>query len=254
MDKTRELSTAKGIRLAARNKSFILKVLFSDYQNPRDNRFAFRIEGLNEPWAYQQDNTFRISNLPYGSYTLHLKAQGANGQWSARELRLPLLVALPFYLRWWFLAACFLLAAAFVWWRIHTLKRAAFKLEAEVKKRTHQIEQDKLLIEKQAAELRQLAEEILDLDKLEAGRLELREEMASFFPLMRQLVSTFESHAQANGIELQFDYQAEQSLHLRLDVNKFERILYNLLSNALKFTPRGGKVAVRDCTIISYTE
>lgn len=300
VDKTAELLSANRIRLAPRNKSFLLSVLFPDYQCPKDNRFAYRLEGLSEVWTYQTDNTIRVNGLPSGSFTLHVKAQGAKGRWSAQELSLPLAVAPPFYLRWWFLAACVALAAALLWWRIRALKQAAAKLDAEVKKRTLKIEQDKQLIEKQAAELRQLdelksrffanmahelrtpitlilsplkrilkeadldnrtftslkliqsnannllrlAEEVLDMDKLEARQLKLHEETAAFYPLIRRLVSTFESHAQANGVELQFDYQAERYLQLKLDINKLERIVFNLLSNALKFTPRDGKVAV----------
>ena len=300
LDKTAELLTTKEIRLAPKNKSFLLKIVFPDYQSPRDNRFAYRLEGVNDVWNFQEDNTIRVNSLPYGSYTLHVKAQGANGRWSARELSLPLTVARPFYLRRWFLAACFAIAAAFAWWRISALKLAARKLEAEVKKRTHTIEQDKQLIEKQAAELRQLdelksrffanmahelrtpltlilsplkrmlketgldnrtfttlkliqsnansllrlVEEILDMNKLEAQRLELKETPAAFYPLMRRLVSTFESHAQANGVKLLFDYQPEKYLQLQLDAQKLEHVLFNLLSNALKFTPRDGKVLV----------
>ena len=82
------------------------------------------------------------------------------------------------------------------------------------------------------------------MDKLKAGSLDLSEESTAFYPLMRRLTSTFESHAQAGGVELHFNYQAEQYLHLRLDVKKFQHILFNLLSNALKFTPRDGKVVV----------
>ncbi|MCB0581109.1 MAG: hypothetical protein KDD10_17595, partial [Phaeodactylibacter sp.] len=300
VDKTSTLLAANEIRLAPRNKSFLLKVVFPDFQSPKDNRFAYRIEGLNDTWTYQPDNTIRVNGLLYGHFTLLVKAQGANGHWSAHELSLPLVVLRPIYLRPWFLAACIALAAFLAWWRIRALRQAARKLEAEVKKRTRQIEEDKQLIEKQAAELRQLdeiksrffanmahelrtpitlilsplkkilreadldnrtftslkliqsnarnllrlAEEVLDMDKLEAGCLELREGTAAFYPLVRRLVSTFESHAQANGVELQFDYRPEQYLHLKLDVNKLERILFNLLSNALKFTGRGGKVSV----------
>lgn len=300
IDKTPTLLAANEIRLAPRNKSFLLKVAFPDYQSPKDNRFAYRIDGLQDTWTYQPDNTIRVNGLLYGSFTLRVKAQGASGHWSARELSLPLVVLRPIYLRLWFLAACIALAASLAWWRISVLNQAARKLEAEVKKRTRQIEQDKQFIEKQAAELRQLdelksrffanmahelrtpitlilsplkrilkeadldnrtftslkliqgnaqnllrlAEEVLDMDKLEARQLEPQEETVAFYPLMRRLVSTFESHAQANGIELQFNFQAERHLQLKLDVNKLEHILFNLLSNALKFTPRDGKVAV----------
>ena len=73
-----------------------------------------------------------MNGLLYGHFTLLVKAQGANGHWSAHELSLPLVVLRPIYLRPWFLAACIALAAFLAWWRIRALRQAARKLEAEV--------------------------------------------------------------------------------------------------------------------------
>ncbi|MCB0535142.1 MAG: response regulator [Saprospiraceae bacterium] len=157
-DKTLQLDIKEGIRLRPNNKSFLLKIAFSDYQSPKDNRFAYHIDGLNTLWNYQTSNAIQINNLPYGTYTLRIKAQGANGHWTSQELQLPLVVVRPFYLRWWFIFIGIGGIVAFVWWRIRTIQQAAVKLETEVVKRTEQIEQKKQVIEKQAAELRQLDE------------------------------------------------------------------------------------------------
>ncbi|MCB0583556.1 MAG: hypothetical protein KDD10_30025, partial [Phaeodactylibacter sp.] len=158
VDRTTELLAAGRIRLAPKNKSFILKIAFPDYQSPQDNRFAYRVEGLQDSWVYQPDNDIRLNSLPYGSFTLHVKAQGASGRWSARELTLPMTVLRPFYLRWWFIGLCVTLFFLAIAGRMRSLRRRARKLETEVKKRTRQIEEDKEVIEKQAAELRELDE------------------------------------------------------------------------------------------------
>jgi len=86
--------------------------------------------------------------------------------------------------------------------------------------------------------------EILDLSKLKAAKLELQEETVILYPLMRRLVSQFESHAQRKEIRLLFNFFPDQYLRLLLDVKKLEVIINNLLSNAIKFTPKDGQISV----------
>ena len=94
-------------------------------------------------------------------------------------------------------------------------------------------------------ELLKLVASILDLSKMESGKLELHEKPEMLFPLVRRISSAFESHAQRSGIEFTFDYQAEKDLQLQLDREKVETILNNLLSNAIKFTPSGENISIK---------
>ena len=94
-------------------------------------------------------------------------------------------------------------------------------------------------------ELLKLVASILDLSKMESGKLEVHKKPEILFPLVRRIASAFESHAQRAGIDFTFDYQAEKDLQLELDREKTETILNNLLSNAIKFTPSGGKITIK---------
>ena len=100
------------------------------------------------------------------------------------------------------------------------------------------------MAQQNAENLLQLVASILDLSRMEHGKLKLEEKPESLFPLLRRIISSFESHAQREGIELTFDYQAEKDLRLQLDELKLKNILNNLLSNAIKFTQHGGKIKV----------
>ncbi len=93
-------------------------------------------------------------------------------------------------------------------------------------------------------DLLKLVASILDLSKMESGKMEVHEKPEVLFPLLRRIASAFESHAQRSGIEFVFNYKAEKDLQLLLDREKLETILNNLLSNAIKFTPAGGKINV----------
>lgn len=86
---------------------------------------------------------------------------------------------------------------------------------------------------------------LLNLSKIDHNKLSLYEKPENVFLLLRRIVSAFESHAQREGIELAFQYQAERDLTLEIDGGKLKDILNNLLSNAIKFTQPGGKIKVQ---------
>ncbi|MEM7106187.1 MAG: ATP-binding protein [Bacteroidota bacterium] len=100
------------------------------------------------------------------------------------------------------------------------------------------------LMQQNANHLLSLINEILDLSKLESGKLTLNLEPVSFYPFIKRLLAGYESHVQAQSINLVFHYKADQYLQLMIDEKKFEKVFNNLLANALKFTPKGGRIEV----------
>ncbi len=92
--------------------------------------------------------------------------------------------------------------------------------------------------------LLKLVNEILDLSKLEAGKLVLHEEKTVVYNLIRRIIAGFESSAEAQQIHFTFNFQADKYLQLMVDSDKFEKILNNLLSNAFKFTQPKGTVTI----------
>lgn len=112
-------------------------------------------------------------------------------------------------------------------------------------KRLHEREATFLQTAKQSGkQLLKLINSILDLSKLEANKLEIHPVPTPFFAFTRRVVSIFEALAQQQGIQLIFDYRAEETLRLHLDREKLEIVINNLLSNAIKFTPPKGKITV----------
>jgi signal transduction histidine kinase/CheY-like chemotaxis protein len=92
-----------------------------------------------------------------------------------------------------------------------------------------------------ARHLLQLINDILDLSKIESGLLELRRETFSASEAMPEVLSVIRPLAMAKKIRIE---HAEEAFSLYADRVRFKQILYNLLSNALKFTPEGGSVHV----------
>ncbi|MEP0366498.1 MAG: ATP-binding protein [Cyclobacteriaceae bacterium] len=87
-----------------------------------------------------------------------------------------------------------------------------------------------------------LVEEILDLSKLEAGKLELKTEAVRFHDLVKRIFFTYQSSYSAKSIQFQFDYQLYETAIFRVDIGKLEKILDNLMSNAVKFTEVNGLI------------
>ncbi|MEP4531776.1 MAG: ATP-binding protein [Cyclobacteriaceae bacterium] len=87
-----------------------------------------------------------------------------------------------------------------------------------------------------------LVEEILDLSKLEAGKLELKTEAVRFHDLVKRIFFTYQSSYLAKSIQFQFDYRLDEAAIFRVDIGKLEKILDNLMSNAVKFTEVNGLI------------
>jgi PAS domain S-box-containing protein len=88
-----------------------------------------------------------------------------------------------------------------------------------------------------------LINELLDLTRMGKGTLRLNRERLDAHEAIRSAIRNAESQQQAVGVGIEFHLQARHSV-IRADSGKFEQVLSNLIGNALKFTPKGGKVSV----------
>lgn len=105
-------------------------------------------------------------------------------------------------------------------------------------------EQKKLiqLADKNVRILRRLINEILDFRKYENGKLSMNLTETNFKALAIEWVESFRSIAKKKDIDLKIEIPSDQDFQLALDIEKMERVCYNLLSNALKYTPANGTV------------
>lgn len=105
-----------------------------------------------------------------------------------------------------------------------------------------QIKQLELMLTNSRRLLR-LINQLLDISKLEAGKMDLQARKGNIVRLVKQVALLFSSFAEKKNIQLQVNAPKEE-MELYFDADKMEKILYNLLSNAFKFTARKGKVWV----------
>jgi len=108
------------------------------------------------------------------------------------------------------------------------------------------IKQDKQalsMVLNNANRLKGLVNQLLDLSKLESGKMKLKAAERDVIPLVREYVQSFESLAKQKDIELTFA-SGKDSIPLWVDKEKLQQILFNLMSNAFKFTDDGGEIVV----------
>ncbi len=105
------------------------------------------------------------------------------------------------------------------------------------------IDQSISIAERASRRILTLVDALLDIAKMESGQMELELERVDLPALFEQIETDFLPQARAIGVILQVD--APPTLPtLRMDAGKITRVLINLLDNAFKFTPAGGRIAV----------
>lgn len=91
--------------------------------------------------------------------------------------------------------------------------------------------------------LLKLINNLLDLTKLEEGKMRLKIKTVNFIDFINSLLSTVKPSADQKQLKLYFQHPPH-NIDLIIDPDQFDKVLLNLLSNALKFTPNGGRITV----------
>lgn len=96
------------------------------------------------------------------------------------------------------------------------------------------------IVQRNVSVLTRLVSEILDFRKVQNGKMKLHLSDFDLIECMQQWIGLFTVSAQKKNINLQLE--APKTIPMRADHDKLERICYNLLTNAMKYTPNGGKI------------
>ena len=91
--------------------------------------------------------------------------------------------------------------------------------------------------------LLRLVNQLLDLQRLDAGRMQASFRPCNLVEFVNQIVESFRPYCEKKSLQLFTQLQSCSPIYL--DTEKFDKVLYNLLSNAMKFTPAGGTITVR---------
>ncbi len=151
-DQSGDQNRTAELMIPADSNSFTAEFSALDFSASERNRYAYRLDDWDKDWIETDANRRMVSyaNLPPGSYKLRLRGSNRNGQWSPKEMVLPIQV-LPFwYQRWWWRVLWMLLAAiAFMMMiqlRTRVLRQRERVLQQIVEQRTRQLESQQELV------------------------------------------------------------------------------------------------------------
>ncbi|MFN8344056.1 MAG: ATP-binding protein [Spirosomataceae bacterium] len=254
-----------------------------DLENASQNRFRYQLIGIdNDPIEAGMARSVTYSQLPAGSYTFQLTGSADGSSWG-QPIALKLTVNPPFYRTWW-AYLLYLILLSYIIYRFYQAQLNRVRLQEQLLYKdkeaerlaeldaikTHffanishefrtpltlilgpmeQMVQDYAddirfpLIQRNAGRLLTLINQLLDISKLEAGQMKpeiISTELVRYF---RTLTGSFVSLAESRRIQLRITQNREEVQGF-LDEDKVEKIMTNLLSNALKFTEQNGKVDV----------
>lgn len=249
------------------------------------NRLKYRLIGASDHWVDMGANgVVNYTMLPPGKYSFELASSSLDFGEAQEALVLNFRISPPWYWNWVSILIYAFLAGLLIYLFLRNQSKQ-IRLEQEVifnaKEKSRLTELDELksnfftnvshelktpltliegpinelnkkypdeglfkLIKPNVKRLRQLMYQILDVQKLEAGKVNFnihKEDLAKYFRLH---IFSFESLAASYGIKMEFEQNFDQ-FQAFFDKDKFDKIIDNLISNAIKYNNKGGKVKVK---------
>lgn len=251
-----------------------LKYSALDMSNTEDIQYAYMLEGFDKEYRIVNDRREAIyTNLPHGKYVFRIKSTNSEGVWVDNERTLDIEVLPSFwetpYARILYVLTGILILILVL--RIYTifykLKDKALKeelisqfkvklftdishelrtpltliigpLESILQKDSVQDETKRKLktIKHNCDRMLNLVSQILDFNKVQNNKMKLYVQETDLLPLIDRILQDFYALAEKRNIALHFEHSINQA-YVWCDVDKIERIIYNLLSNAFKYTP-----------------
>jgi len=163
---TRNISYTHEIDLKYNQNNLSITFASLDYNDPAQNRYAYRLEGFQEDWIITSaDNrTATYTNLNPGKYNFRVKGSNNDGVWNEKGAFIIIFIHPPFwrtklaYLA--YVLLFLLLIRGYIFWRTQRLSKEKAILEQQVSERTQQIEQQKEELLKQKEELQSTLENL----------------------------------------------------------------------------------------------
>ena len=269
------------LELAYNQRDFALEFTALNYVNSENNKYKYKLEPYEKQWieTSAENRVARYTNMSPGYYTFHVVGSNNDGLWNEKGRSLTVLIEPPLWGTWW---AYVLYAICGLSWiialRHYEKKRFILGQKAKsleeidraksefltnishelrtpltlilgplkaLKQETYKGDRRSLysMMSHNGERLLQLVNQLLDLSKLDQGKMTLNLENCHLNNLIRQILVNFDTACLMKQLDLQF-HEDSSSIYCRLDPEKIKQVLVNLVSNAIKFTPVHGHISV----------
>lgn len=247
----------------------LLPVGASDPQS----RISWKLGGMDEDWSMPASNRMlTFANLPGGEYELKIRMLDSSLSQIIDERSLTIVIKPPFWRAWWFYILLILLIVGVFYFffryhinliqQLHSEEKIRFFANTAHELRTsltlisgsvEEIEKEPGLSSKgtyyltlakdQIQGLLNVATQLLDFQKVDKGKAQLKLSMVDVNTFVEQRIVMFESFARQKNITLSFDSK-EKGFLTAIDIGMMEKVIDNLLSNAIKYSHDEGSVKI----------
>jgi signal transduction histidine kinase/DNA-binding response OmpR family regulator/ligand-binding sensor domain-containing protein len=278
---------APAITLKHNQNFFDIYLTALTYSNNEKCQYAYQLKGFDKSWnAIGNRKMISFTNVPPGSYSLYMKWSNADGVWTHPVHTIDIKVKPVWWQSNLALIIYTTLALCFIWFvRSYYLKRQSLKQNILFRQREEELHENRLtfftniahefltpltliagpvqklfeadnlddrsrkfikMIQRNASRLSFLTQQLLEFRKAEHDHLEIRVRHFDLTGILEQIAELFDDWA----LDKNISYSLDMPAHLEgwFDKEKVEKILFNLLSNAFKYTHAGGRVSL-GCTI-----
>lgn len=276
-----DIHEAESFHFAHNDNSFSIEFSTQELYRPQSVVFCYRLD--NDDWTVLPfgTNTVNFSELSPGKHKLTVKAIDNGVESKEREFTID--IAHPWWDTWLahliftvFIIGCIL----FLVWKLH--RNAEDKKRNMEEKHQKELNEAKLqffinisheirtpltlvmsplrklletdtdedrrreynIINRNANRILRLINELMDIRKIDRNQMHLAMKEVMLVPFINDLRDTFLPTANQKNISLQFHADGKEHIKAWVDPSNFDKILMNLLSNALKYTPEGGKIDI----------
>jgi signal transduction histidine kinase len=109
-------------------------------------------------------------------------------------------------------------------------------------------------IERNARAQAQLVEDLLDVSRIMAGKLQFKADAVDLATVIANAVDTVRAGVAAKQLDLHVRLPKDEAILVTGDADRLQQVVWNLVSNAVKFTPEGGRIDVELCRIAAKVE
>lgn len=260
-----------------------------DYSDVRNVKYTYRLEGFDQSWSQPSSTPWAAyQKLPAGKYLLHVKACTSDGTWG-KESTLVIRIKPPFYLTSWaimiyvlLVLGVIILVVKFVHDKnvLHnrirleqeltryklvfftniahefrtplTLMQGSLEKEKRIMKANRwqtELEKTIRVMDKSVQRMLRLIDQLLEFRKMQAGKLKLSLQETDAVMFVKGICRMFDDAAESK--EIAYSFESSEPAHaMFLDQQMIDKVVFNLLSNAFKYTPAKGTISVS----LSFTD
>lgn len=278
---TQCIGETQTLTLSHEQSVFSLEYAAIDYESPEKIQYAFMLENFENNWNYvhnQRKATY--TNLPKGTYHFKVKSTNKEGIWMQNEKTMTIIVKPSFWetpIAYIIYAILIVTILFFVYYLATTYNKLRSEIEIEQKvtdiklrfftnishelrtplslimgpvenilhheKITPNVREQLQIIQSNTSRMLRMINQILDFRKIQNKKMRLKIQPTHIENLVRETAANFTKEAMDRNIHFEITNKIGDCI-LWIDRDKTDIILYNLLSNAFKFTPQGKSITV----------